>query len=243
MARADCMLNKGLALRARVYVGVAGLALLLLTGWPQVRGAAPGAPGSPRAPRALERETAVSADDWATVQARLKATDEEWSVIGPVLQRMANLREEVQAKPGLATGNRRPGGMLDSPMGGTSLDAPVMRSGSGGRGGNGPFDPKTAPGANDRGQGMLGALGRVMGRAMIGLMVPDQSRPVQTLMTELQTLAYLPGATDQQIWDKLAEVRAARKKAARELEAAQRELVPFLTVDQTAVLVSLGYFD
>ena len=78
---------------------------------------------------------------------------------------------------------------------------------------------------------------------MVELMMPDQSRPVQTLLTELQGLLDSGDATDEQIGEKLAAVRAARKKAAGELETARRELAPFLTVDQVAILVSLGYFE
>ena len=183
------------------------------------------------------------ADNWPAVQARLRATHEEWSVILPMLQRISVLREDVNATAGaVAAGRRGVGGAFDSPMGGTSLDAPIMPNRGGGGAGSGPFDPKIAPGTEQR-QSLLGALGGLMGRAIIGMVIPDQSHAMQTLLTELRGLAESREATDEQIREKLAAARAARNKAVRDLAAAQNDLEPFLTVDQLAILVSLGYLE
>jgi hypothetical protein len=62
-------------------------------------------------------------------------------------------------------------------------------------------------------------------------------------MTELQTLLNSHDATNDQIREKLASVRAVRNKAIRDLEEAQKDLTPYLTVEQLAILVSLGILD
>ena len=198
---------------------------------------------------------AAYVDDWDGLQARLGATNEEWSVIYPQLWRIRVLRDDVHATAGTAAPDRRGlfggaladrrgglGGALDSPMGGTSLNAPVMSSRSGGGRGSRekPFDPKIAPGAPTAGVGVLRGL---LGRVFINLIVPDQRYPVQTVLTELQTLLNSHDATEDQIREKLAAARAVRNKVQRDLAAAQKDLVPYLTVEQMAVLVSLGYLD
>ena len=72
------------------------------------------------------------------------------------------------------------------------------------------------------------------------MMKTGQGNSVQILLTDLQTLLADKGTTDQQLREKLATVRAAREKARRDLDAAQKELMPLLTIDQQAVLVDLG---
>ena len=47
----------------------------------------------------------------------------------------------------------------------------------------------------------------------------------------------------KQLNEKVAAVRAARKKAREKLEAVQKELLLLITADQEAVLVRLGYVD
>ena len=83
----------------------------------------------------------------------------------------------------------------------------------------------------------------LIGRILVDTFLPEQSHPVQTVLTELQTLVNTYDVTDEQIREKLAAVRAVRNKVRRDLAAAQKELGAYLTVEQMAVLVSLGYLD
>ncbi len=62
-------------------------------------------------------------------------------------------------------------------------------------------------------------------------------------MVELQTVVADSKSTSEQIEEKLKVVRIARQKAKADLAAAQKNLMPLLTLDQEAVLVALGYFD
>ena len=66
---------------------------------------------------------------------------------------------------------------------------------------------------------------------------------VGTALAELTTALADTTSTPEQIKAKLAAVRNARQKAAADLAAAQKALLPLLTADQEATLVSLGYLD
>jgi len=60
---------------------------------------------------------------------------------------------------------------------------------------------------------------------------------------ELQAVLSDPKATDEQVAQKLAALRALRAKTQAALLDAQKELLELLTPDQEAALVSLGYLD
>jgi len=60
---------------------------------------------------------------------------------------------------------------------------------------------------------------------------------------DLQASLADPKTSPDLLKEKVAGVRAARQKARAELETAQKELLELLTVDQEAVLVSMGYLD
>ena len=64
-----------------------------------------------------------------------------------------------------------------------------------------------------------------------------------TLLTEMQTLLADGQATEDQIKEKLATVRATRKKARVDLDAAQKDLRQLLTTQQESILTALGYLD
>jgi len=66
---------------------------------------------------------------------------------------------------------------------------------------------------------------------------------VRQKLAELQTAAADPNTTTAQLQEKLAAVRAARRKAEAELTATREDLLELLTPDQEAVLVSLNYLD
>jgi hypothetical protein len=185
--------------------------------------------------------------DGASLQSRLNSTAEEWSIIKPKLDRIAMLREEVHAGLTEGTGNRNSIlGMLNG-MGGTSLDAPNI----GGIGGIGmlmggsqaPFDPKAAPGLNGSGgsSGRQGLAGLMMGG--LGMFKMEQGSSLKALLVELKSLIADATAPVEQIKNKLAEIQAARAKAARGLDLAQKDLIPLLTTDQLAILILHGYVD
>jgi len=176
----------------------------------------------------------------AALQKTMQATDEEWSVILPKLQEIEALRDELQATA--APAPKRMGGQFDSPLGGTSMDAPTM---SGRRGVSNPFDPKSAPGIKDNNGGILGVLGlrRTLNRAVAGIFKPNNGNRVEHLLNDLNQLLAAKETTDEQLREKLASIRAARAKVSRELSAAQEELEGLLTVDQLGHLVTMGYMD
>ena len=132
---------------------------------------------------------------------------------------------------------------MNSPLGGTSLDTPMVPEGMNGSrrgffgGSSMPFDPNAAPGRTSTNS--VTGTRRTQGRRLGS----DQGNSVEALLSELQTLLATKSATSAQILEKLALIRATRAKAARDLQHAQNELTPLLTLDQIAVLVSLGYLD
>jgi hypothetical protein len=60
---------------------------------------------------------------------------------------------------------------------------------------------------------------------------------------ELQAALADPKTPMDEIQEKVRVLRQVREKAKAELDAAQKDLLPLLTTDQAAVLVSLGYLD
>lgn len=66
---------------------------------------------------------------------------------------------------------------------------------------------------------------------------------VNQALNELQTAIDDPKTTPAQLSEKVAAVRAARKKAREKLDATQKDLLQLLTPEQEAVLVRLGYLD
>ncbi|MHB1035422.1 MAG: hypothetical protein ACYC35_14215 [Pirellulales bacterium] len=66
---------------------------------------------------------------------------------------------------------------------------------------------------------------------------------VGAALAELQATLADQKSSPEQIREKVAAVRAARKKAMAKLEAAQKELLELLAPDQEAAMVGLGYLD
>lgn len=228
-------------LHAGLHAGFLAIACFALA--PSVRPAQ--AAGEAQAPAAAPA-TVVTPADWQDVKTLLNATNEEWAVIFPQLSRIWALRQDIDsaAETSHSGAAGRMGGPFDSPLGGNSLNAPVMpnRSGRAQAGGSAPFDPKKAPGAPQAAT-LSGALGGLLVRGLIAALLPDEAHPVRAVLSELKTLIDSHDATDEQIREKLAAVRAVRSKAMRDLQTAQHDLTPYLTVDQTAALVNLGILD
>lgn len=66
---------------------------------------------------------------------------------------------------------------------------------------------------------------------------------MSTALAELTTAIADTTSTPEQIKTKVGAVRTARQKAVSYLATAQKALLPLLTADQEALLVSLGYID
>ena len=66
---------------------------------------------------------------------------------------------------------------------------------------------------------------------------------MSTALAELTTAIADTTSTPEQIKTKVEAVRTARQKAVSDLATAQKALLPLLTADQEALLVSLGYID
>jgi hypothetical protein len=187
--------------------------------------------------------TGSSADESADLQKALRATDEEWSIIYPELEQIVALRAAVEADGSTAAGTGLTRRFGNGPMGGSSMDVPTMAGRGGGRYGGrvSPFDPSLAPGGRVSGQGA--ALTRGLARNWANSVKTGQGNSVLILLNELQSLLDDENSTDNQLFDKLNVIRAARAKATCDLDAAQSDLKQLLTIDQLAVLVSLGYID
>ena len=62
-------------------------------------------------------------------------------------------------------------------------------------------------------------------------------------LVELRTALADPNTTAEPLREKISAVRAARRKATAELATVRQDLLPLLTLDQEAVLVSLDYLE
>jgi hypothetical protein len=199
------------------------------------------------------------------VQAQIKATDEEWRVINPRLQAVITARQAVMTYTASAGGRGGFGFGGGSNFGTDSFDGPGNGMGGGrGRGGGfggpggpngfggppngfgGPGGPngQGGPGGpnaqgDPNGQGRQAGRGGQGGRGGPG----GGNNAVSTALAELTTALADTTSTPEQIKAKLAAVRAARQRATGDLAAAQKALLPLLTADQEATLVSLGYLD
>ena len=220
------------------------LALALACGVADSLAATPAPTSAPAAGTTFLPATAtVASQDQAALQALLKASNEEWGVIYPKLLQIDSLRAEVYAAGAAGPANNGFfSRLLNGPIGGTSMDAPTMANNR--WAGRSPFDPARAPGSPQASiNAGSGGLGRGLGRAMGNSLRVGQGNSVQILVAELRTLLNDAQTNDKQLFDKLTAIRAARARAVRDLAAAQEELQPLLTLDQQALLVSLGLID
>lgn len=171
------------------------------------------------------------------VQSLIKATDEEWRVINPKLQAVTTARQAVMTYTA-ATGGRVGFG---GPAGTDSFDGPGngIGGGRGGRGGGGGGRGfgGMGGGRGGSGGGGRGGPGRPAGRGGGG------ANAVGSALAELNTALADTTSTPEQVKAKVAAVRTARQRAAADLAEAQQALLPLLTPDQEATMVSLGYID
>ena len=184
-----------------------------------------------------------------SVQAQLKATDEEWKIIGPKLKAVVTARQAAITYTASAGGRGGFGGGMN--FGTDSFDGPGngVGGGRGGRGGGpggfgggfgGPGGPDNQGGGRGGRGGGPGGPGGFGGPGGPG---GGNNNAVSTALSELTTALADSTSTPEQIKAKVDAVRTARQKAVSDLAAAQKSLLPLLTADQEATLVGLGYID
>ena len=203
-----------------------------------------------QAPAAAPAANAAATTE--SVQSLIKATDDEWKVIGPKLQAVSTARQAVITYT--ASNGGRGGGFGGPNFGTDSFDGPGNGMG-GGRGGGGRGGPQGGgfggpggpggQGGGGRGGGGFGGPGGPggPGGGFGGPGGGGGNNAVGTALTELKTALADASSTPEQIKAKVDAVRSARQRAASDLVAAQKSLLPLLTADQQATLVSLGYID
>ncbi|XHR30213.1 MAG: hypothetical protein ACFUZC_06565 [Chthoniobacteraceae bacterium] len=148
----------------------------------------PGGPGSPDSAAFRQRMN-------ERIKTALKASDEEWAVIEPLLEKVMEKQREVMMSRigGIFGGERRGGGRPGGPEGNNA--SPVGRP------------PRAA-----------------------------NQPEIEALKSALQN----DSISNEEIKAKLEAVRAARKKANAELEAASEDLRKVLSLRQEALLIMMG---
>ncbi len=150
------------------------------------------------------------------VKTRIRASDEEWKVIGPQLRNLVLSWQMIEGGAGPGFGPR-PGGFPEP--GGPERGGGERRGGFDGPPPAGPESPGSA-----------------------GAPALDMAPLIQA-QVDLRAALDDPETSPDAIQETLAALREARQKARVDLAAATKELLELLTLDQEAVLVSLGYLD
>jgi hypothetical protein len=157
------------------------------------------------------------------IKTALNATDDEWAVIQPLLEKVQTAMRATQAgRFGGMGGGRRGGGFGGGPGGG-GPGGPG--GGPGGPGGNAAA-PGASPGAN--GGGRQGRFGGAVSS-------PEADALREALASD--------STTPDEIKTKLQALRDARKKAQADLDQAREDLEKVLTLRQEAVLVQMGMLE
>ena len=146
------------------------------------------------------------------------ASDEEWMVIQPKLEKVMDLQRQTVGGRGMGALFRGRGG----PGGG---------GGPGGPGGGGPGGDPNGGGGRRGGGGPGGPFGG-----------PPDDSPVSIASRELQKSVENNASADE-LKAKLATLREARAKAREDLTKAQNELRELLTMKQEAALVMMGMLE
>jgi len=183
----------------------------------------------------------------AGIQRKIGATGEEWMVIGAKLQRVLQLRAQVEAQAPAGNSNRNNQMMIFGAAGipgsGSSMEgatAPKTGGTQGGLIGGMLLDLAGAGGA--RGPFAGPPVARAGPQGGFGNMfLVTQGNPVEALLGELQTLIDNKSTPEEQLREKLETIRATRKKARADLQAAQEDVMQLLTTRQIAILITLGY--
>ena len=153
---------------------------------------------------------------------RVGASEEEWSVLGPKVERVMQLNMQAATGGGM-------GGLFGG-------------RGRGGPGGGGPGGDRNREGERgDRGDrgGDRGDRGRGGPRGFFGV---DENSPVFAARRELERAVEANASADD-LKAKMAALRDARAKVREETTKAQQELRELLTMKQEAALVTMGILE
>ena len=203
-----------------------------------------GAPGGGAAP-------AAATNDMAVLQKQLRATEEEWKVIGPLVERLTEATEQLDPNTALPASS---GGMGNDTFNGPG-DAATGSRGGGGRGGRGgPGAPAGAGGPDPAAAPPSAPVAAAAAHAPAANTVakPDEETgsdiSAQTInfpqaIADLKSALADKTSSEPALKEKLAIVRAARVMAEAEIERARKQLRQILTADQEAKLVALGYME
>lgn len=186
----------------------------------------PSASATPSAPAASPAPSAGGGDRNAEfrqrmndrLKAALKASDDEWAVIQPLLEKVQTAQRATMGGGGFGGGGRRQRG------GG---------GGNGGGGNNGGGQQNSPGGPGGGGPGGPGGPGGFRGPRGGG---SPESEALRTALESDSTSA-------DDIKAKLQALRDSRKKAAGDLEQAREDLKKVLTLRQEATLVEFGLLD
>jgi hypothetical protein len=148
------------------------------------------------------------------IKTALKATDDEWAVIQPLLQKVQDVqRAQTAGRFGALAGGFGGGGGGGGRRGGFG--------GGGGPGGGGPGGPGGGGGAP----------------------LTTGTSPIAVASAALGTALASDATSPDEIKDKLQALRDARKSAATDLEQAREDLAKVLTLRQEATLVQMGLLE
>jgi hypothetical protein len=193
----------------------------------------------------MSEPTQAGASGLDSIKGRIRASDEEWKVIGPCLEAVIAARRTAdyslaagsgaQADFGAGRNGRRGRG---GGMGRDSFENPDSLSGGAAgrtardtRGGRESSAPTPVAGTTNRAPVV----------ATPDTIVADN--PVALAIISLENALANTNAAPEEIKEKLAAVAGAKEKAKADLAKAQKNLRLLLTPTQQAVLASLGYLD
>jgi hypothetical protein len=150
------------------------------------------------------------------IKEELKASDDEWTVIQPLLEKVQTAQmATMTGRFGFGGGRRiRVSGTSGGNPGGDSASASASPNGGGNGGGNGRNGGENRP-----------------------------ARPTSPEAEALKAALASDGTPTDEIKIKLQALRDARKKAQDNLEQAREDLKKVLTLRQEATLVQMGLLD
>lgn len=184
--------------------------------------------------------------DVSALQPMLRASDEEWTVLEPILKRLVAGVDTLEAADAGTLGNANASGnFVMGDMSNDSFSGPSdIAVGDMGLGTM--FGPKpaklaaTPPATAPNTPATAPAESTSTGPTSVEVPASSDTLTLAQALTDLKA-AVAAKAGDQILKDRLAVVRDARAKTQLEVQLARQELQPLLTLDQEAALVSLGY--
>jgi hypothetical protein len=188
--------------------------------------------------------------DVSALKSQLAATDEEWTVICPVLQRLVAAVDELDSADAgtLANADNSNRGIFRS-LSNDSFNGPANIA-QGDRPGLDLFfggrttttdPPRQSPAAGDQSLSTATSPATQPDLPLNKAGGASETLTLSQALTDLKKLLDSGKFTDPQLRAHLSVVRDARAKTKRAADLAARELLPLLTTDQQAVLAIFSY--